>query len=478
MRKLGMMLILLALAVVPAFAQDSNGHVRAAHFAPSTGPVDMYINGELSQTGLDYTLVTDWLALPAGIYDIAVVRAGEELTSALYSVEDFALASGEWITFAAIGVPGDTSFPFVVQTIVEDYSEIGDGETRVTFFHAIPNIGAVDVRIADGTELVDSLTYPGQAASLGISTEAAANDGGATMPDMLEGAYTLQVTPVNNSEVLFQTDVEFVSGHSYLVAFVGLATEARTIVTDVDLNSMISNMVATPSGVQDLAVETCESGGTAHIRVAHFATLSRASNDVDFYLGGEAYQLGMAFADVSEWADVDSGNYDVAVTPSGSALSEALISATGAPLCADRWVTVAIIGLAQNNTLSIQPIMEDFRRLPDNTARLTVFDGVPDAPPINVQLAGGNLLIGGLTYPGQAAALGISDEPSANDGVAIRNLDVGAYDLEITRQDNANVALVSFEDLVLDRGHNYLLAVIGTLNVPTYALVSSDVPEG
>ena len=130
---------------------------------------------------------------------------------------------------------------------------------------------------------------------------------------------------------------------------------------------------------------------------------------------------------MSDWEDVDAGNYDVAVTLAGGAVADALASGTGAPLCPDRWVTIAIIGLAENNTLSIQPIVEDFRPLPDNTARLTVFDGIPDAPPVNIQLSDGNMLIGGLTYPGQASALGISDEPSANDGVAIRTLDIAIF---------------------------------------------------
>ncbi len=479
MRKLWIVLFLLTFAAMPTMAQDSSGHVRIAHFAPNTGLVDIYVNGELSVLqGLDYTAVTEWIELPAGVYDLAVVAAGTALENALYSVEDFSLASGDWYTLAAIGMPGDTNFPLVIQPIDENFSEIGEGQARVTFFHAIPNIGAVDVRVADGTELIGDLTYPGQAATLGISNEPAANDGAATMPDLLAGTYNLQVTSQNNVDVLMElASLELLSGYSYLVAFVGLASDAQIIVNETNVGALIAEVTTTPSGAQDLALETCEGGGTANVRLAHFATLSRASNVVDFYLNGEASAQGMAFADVGEWVEVEAGNYDVAVTPTGSTPGEALISATGAPLCADRWVTLAIIGLAQNNTLAIQPIMEDFRPLPPDTARLTVFDGIPDAPPLNVQLSGGNLLIGGLTYPGQAAALGISEEPSANDGVAIRTLDIGVYDLEITQQDNGR-ALLSFEELGLDRGKNYLLAVIGTVGTPTFALVSTEVPAG
>jgi hypothetical protein len=478
MRKLWILLLILAFSALPTMAQADNGHVRVAHFAPTTGPVDIYVNGELSAVqALEFPTVSEWLELPVGEYDFVVVPAGEALENAVYATEGFSLASGDWYTLAAIGTSGDENFPLTIQPIAEDYSDITDGEARVTFFHAIPNLGAIDVRIADGTELVGGLTYPGQAAALGISDEVAANDGAAIMPDLLTGTYDLQITALDSADVLVETSVNLVTGNSYLVAFVGLADEAQTVVADTDVDAMTaaSEPVASDTA-QDLATETCDSGGTAHVRLAHFATLSRVDNAVDFFLNGDAV-AGLAFADVSDWTEVDSGNYDVAVALAGGTPSDALASGTGAPLCADRWVTLAIIGLAENNTLLIQPIVEDFRPLPDNTARLTVFDGIPDAPPVNIQLSDGNMLIGGLTYPNQASALGISDEPSANDGVAIRTLDIGVYDFEITQQDNTSVVILSFEEFVLDRGHNYLLALIGTVNVPTYALVSTEVPE-
>jgi hypothetical protein len=476
MRKFWFLWILVVFTAVPAWAQDNVGHVRIAHFAPRTAAVDIYVDGEANVfQPIEYGSVSEWVELPVRAYGLSVVEVGSGLQDAIYHVADFTLVAGEWVTLAAIGVTGETNFPFVLQPIVENYTEIADGQMRLTFFHAIPNIGAVDVRVADGTVLAEALTYPGQAASLGISSELTANDGALTLPDLLAGVYTLQVTPTGSADVLLElANVELMAGHNYLVTFAGLASEAQVIVSAT--NTIQAEVTENTSGAQDLAVETCEGSGTVQVRFAHFAVVGPRVPALDFYLDGELFGDGLVFADISEWIEIDAANMDVAVVSAGAAIANAIIQGTGAPLCPDSWVTIAAIGFAETNTLAIQPIMEDFRPLPANTARLTVFHGIPNAPPVNVQLVGGNLLIGGLTYPGQAAALGISDEPSANDGTAVRTLDIGVYDLAITRQDVSYLPIISFEDLALERGKNYLLAIIGSLNQPTYSLADTVVP--
>ncbi|NWF67812.1 MAG: DUF4397 domain-containing protein [Chloroflexi bacterium] len=471
MRKLILIGVLLLLRVVPVSAQDIS-HVRVAHFAVGYEAVDVYANDALLVAQLEFATLSEWLEVPAGAYALAMVAAGAALEDAIYTLGDFGLEAGAWTTLVVLGVADDPDFPIMVQPIREDYSLVGQGEARVTFFHAIPDVGAVDIYVANGPQLVGGLTYPGQAAQLGISREPAANDGYAILPDLLVGFYDLEVTDGDdpNNVLLRVNGIELASGRSYLIGLVGTGGDAQAVVTVTDVDTLLA--AASRETSLDLQTETCQGEGTVQVRAAHFALLRDASALVDVYLNDELAVAGIDYSEVGEWSEIPAGNYDVALVPAGGELDAALVSATGAPLCADRWVTLAAIGLQSNNTLGIQPISEDFRPVEDGTARLTIFQGIVGAPPVNVQLAGGTLIVGGLTYPGQAAALGISNEVAANDGYATRTVDAGRYSIQVVRQDN-NQVLLTFTALALENRHYYTLAAIGSTVRSGYVLVDN-----
>jgi uncharacterized surface protein with fasciclin (FAS1) repeats len=139
---------------IAAEAAANRAHIRVAHLSADAGAVDVYVNDALLLEGVTFGTVGDWLEVPAGAKNIAVVPTGESPeNSNLKRIE-----AGSWVTIAAIGlVTNDT---LSLEYLVEDYSPLAEGRARVTVFHALPGAPAVDI-LANGSPLIIGLAYPG-----------------------------------------------------------------------------------------------------------------------------------------------------------------------------------------------------------------------------------------------------------------------------------------------------------------------------
>jgi hypothetical protein len=222
MRKIVWLTIVLALlALVPVAAQDEPVvHIRVAHFSPDTPAVDVYINGSLSDVqGLAFPNVTGWITLEPGTYQLAVTAAGD--TAPAIGPASFDLPADAWLTIAAVGsLEEGTLKPAIV---AEDYSEMAEGETRVTVFHGIEGAQPVDV-LAGGSAVIEVLAFPG---ALG------ANDGAQTL-NVPAGIYDLEVFLTAERLEQFRLfdlpDTILVAGTNYFVAAVGTPAEPQVVV--------------------------------------------------------------------------------------------------------------------------------------------------------------------------------------------------------------------------------------------------------
>ncbi len=204
------MLALTALLMSSVFAQDEGTNIRVAHFSPDTPAVDVFVNGEAAVEGLEFGTVTDFINLDAGTYTVAVSPAGAGLEAAAIGPADFDLAEGTFYTAAAIG--SLEAGTLTAQVIVEDYSDLGAEDARVTAFHAIEGAPIVDVR-AGATVLVDALGYPGTIGD---------NDGAFTF-DVPAGTYDLSITPDGDptTAILSAPGTALDAGTFYLIAAIG-----------------------------------------------------------------------------------------------------------------------------------------------------------------------------------------------------------------------------------------------------------------
>ncbi len=230
-------------AAAPAeeVAAEEVVHIRVAHFSPDTPAVDVYVNGELSAVqGLEFPSITEWIELPAGSYNLAVAPAGTSLDSAAIGPADFDLPAGAWLTVAAVGsLENGTLKPAI---IAEDYSEIPDGQARVTVFHGIEDAPSVDVRAGDAV-IVSQLAFPGKLGG---------NDGAFTLT-VPAGSYDLAVTPagVSSPVVIDLTGTELVAGTNYLVAAVGTLADPQVALAATETSAPAEEETGT---IVDIAV--------------------------------------------------------------------------------------------------------------------------------------------------------------------------------------------------------------------------------
>ena len=141
----------------PAQAADNNATVSILHGVPGA-TVDVYANGKALLKNFKPGTLTDPQQLPAGTYDLKVVKAGDGADGdAVIEADNVKVPGGANITVAAhLSEDGDpTLTPFV-----NDVSKIPAGKARVIVRHtaAAP---AVDVR-AGGDPVFTDLSNPDQ----------------------------------------------------------------------------------------------------------------------------------------------------------------------------------------------------------------------------------------------------------------------------------------------------------------------------
>ncbi|MDZ4766441.1 MAG: fasciclin domain-containing protein [Chloroflexota bacterium] len=202
---------------VAATAQANRAHVRVAHFSPDAGPIDIYINGQLSDLqGVTFGAISDWLEVPARTYNIAIAPSGQyPIGVASYDVQP-----GGWVTIGAIGTI--TRGTLNVQFVEEDYSPIPAGQVRLTVFNAIEGVSTVDVRL-NGSTIIAALGYPGVFGD---------NDGADTVT--IGGVtYNVEIVLSGTGTSLLTTQQGLTSGNNYLLGLIGTPDNARFVLKTV-----------------------------------------------------------------------------------------------------------------------------------------------------------------------------------------------------------------------------------------------------
>jgi uncharacterized surface protein with fasciclin (FAS1) repeats len=216
----------------PSAADVVPTHVRVAHFSPDTGNVDVWVNFAPVLTDVPFTAISDWLTLPAGTYNVAVVPAGGELGDAAIGPVDLPLGVGGWTTVAAVGSSTAESPTLTAALITEDYSEIPDGQARVTVFHAIEGAPAVNVT-ANGATVITALAFPGTVEA----ADGTFNDGAFTI-EVPAGTYDLAVT-AGGATLLDAPDTELTAGVNYFIAAIGTPDSPSLAVSATDVAAMM-----------------------------------------------------------------------------------------------------------------------------------------------------------------------------------------------------------------------------------------------
>ncbi len=207
---------------------------------------------------------------------------------------------------------------------------------------------------------------------------------------------------------------------------------------------------STPGAMMDADMGVCSSAlgigmeGDACINVVHASPDAPA---VDVYLDGEVALEGLEFGNISGWVAVPAGEHQVQVTAAGEDISTAVIDVT-VDLAADAAYHVAATGHLADITPQVYQVdLSDVGGMDDPMARIRVIHTSPDAPAVDVALAGGDVLISDLAFPDASDALEVP---------------AGSYDLEVRPTGTTDVAL-DLPGVELEGGMVYDVFAIGQL---------------
>jgi len=252
----GLVAVLLVTAL-PVAAADSKAMIRVLHASPDAPAVDIYVDDAIVQgwTNVPFGTLSDYMAVPAGSYNVKVYATGDTTTAVIDT--DATVAAGKSYTIAASGLLGDNSLQAYVFV---DEPNLDAGKSLVRVVHLSPDAPAVDVAPDGGAALISNLEFPN-------ATGYAALD---------PAAYDLEVRLAGTNTVALDLDpITVDAGKAYSVFAIGSAAQppagdnALQVVAALDDQLLPNTDTATDgtaSGISPLAL-------TAAIAAGLFITL-------------------------------------------------------------------------------------------------------------------------------------------------------------------------------------------------------------
>ncbi len=182
-----------------------------------------------------------------------------------------------------------------------------------------------------------------------------------------------------------------------------------------------------------LAPSAFAQAGTAKVRVIHASPDAPA---VDVFVNGNRTLTNVPFFTASAYLDLPAGTYQIQVSPTGQPASAAVID-TSATIAAGKAYTIAATGLVANIEATV--FADDLSAPASGQAKVKVYHLSPDAPAVDVKVAGGDTLIPGLAFP------------NASDYLAVP---AGSYDLQVTPA-GASAVVIDLPGTALAAGKIY-----------------------
>jgi LPXTG-motif cell wall-anchored protein len=183
--------------------------------------------------------------------------------------------------------------------------------------------------------------------------------------------------------------------------------------------------------------------GNAMVRVVHASPDAPA---VDVWINGSKVDAltNVPFFTASGYLPLPAGSYDIMVVPAGQT-SPAVIDAKGVTIEAGKAYTIAATGLLANIAPSIYA--DNLSAPAAGKAHVRVIHTSPDAPAVDVRVAGGPALFSNLAFP------------NASDYLPV---DAGTYNLEVTPAGSTTVVL-PINGVTLEAGRIYDVFAVGEL---------------
>lgn len=383
--------------------------VRAAHLSPDAPNVDVWVDGQVAVSNVPFRAFSTYLEVPAGDHRVQVTPTGA--TTPIVIDATLTFAEGTYTTVAAQGLLAS-----IAANVLTDDVSPTSGRAELRFLHASPDAPPVDVTLTDGTVLFGGVSFGGSTANLPVDA----------------GSYDLQVRAAGTSTVVLSfADVPVSAGTNYTVAAVGR-------LGDGSLEATVS--VDSPS---DGAVTVDLSPATAEVRVAH---LSPDAPNVDVWVDGAVVTalVNVPFPAVSPYLSLSAATHQVQVFATGTTVNPVI----DAPVTLNPGAayTIAATGVVAD----LQPLVLVDDRTPAGAgvSHVRFVHASPDAPAVDVKVAGGAALFTGTAF---------------RDFAGYDMVGPGTYDLEVRLSSNQDLALEVL-DVTLDGASNSTIFAIGLVS--------------
>jgi len=133
----------------------TTGWVRFGHFAPGTGAVDLYVDGQVAAAKLTFKHVSTYMSLPSGPHDFQLRPADMPSAAPLLEVKS-GVAAGAAETVSAV-----TTLSGLAGKVYDDQLAAPPaGQARVRFIHAAPAAAPVNISVVGGATLASGASYP------------------------------------------------------------------------------------------------------------------------------------------------------------------------------------------------------------------------------------------------------------------------------------------------------------------------------
>jgi len=370
--------LVLALGVVSTSAQFSdNGQVRFVHAIPGVTAVDIYTDGQLTVSGLDYGTASNYISAPVGERQITVRPRG--LTTILWQQTVNVTPSPQTLIASTID-------PLQFNAYADDFSSIELGQSRLKIIHAVAGGPSVDV-LAGEDAITQGLTYGGEIGTFDIPAD----------------VYDLSVVVSGTEDtVLPATPFSLIGGTTQMVIVYGTAAIPEVMV---------------------LSAPTAADGPAGFLRVAHAVAEAPA---VDVYAADTLLIPGLEFGQTTEHLAIPEGTYPVELRVAGT--TEAVLETEVS--IADGSAQTAV-ALGTLDTLDVAVFADEVGGISESQALVSVINTIPDGT-VSVTLADGTVLAADLPF-GEISDVA-SVEPGAQAVRYVLTVDGESASLELTEQ--------------------------------------------
>ena len=141
----------------PAGEERGDAAVRVIHGSSDAGAFDVYVDGAVALSAVEFPSASDYLFLAAGDHQVQVVAAGATPDQAVIDAT-LTFEAGQAYAVAALGSVAD------LQAVVYevDLGPLADGRARLRVVHGSPDVGPIDVAVTGGDLLFPTVAYPNE----------------------------------------------------------------------------------------------------------------------------------------------------------------------------------------------------------------------------------------------------------------------------------------------------------------------------